>query len=135
MHKNEKARNYFTCNHLSKKNLGFIDFTNTEFLESSFDDPRHSQLPSKSTSIFIDFLLGNLVSVTTYSNAQQTQNEVLHTNDFFIKLNDLISSSKVNRVHVAFDKSLTFQKYITIKSRLINFKNEYLMVDSKEYFH
>src|SRR5690606_14870685 len=28
-HKKENAKNYFTCNDLSRKNLGFIEFTNT----------------------------------------------------------------------------------------------------------
>ena len=33
MHKNEAAKNYYTCNDTSIKNLGFIEFTNVNYIE------------------------------------------------------------------------------------------------------
>src|SRR5690606_34637928 len=35
LHKNESARNYFTCNDTSKKTLGFIDFTDVIYIDTS----------------------------------------------------------------------------------------------------
>ena len=35
MHKNEKARNYYTCNDTSIKNLGFIDFTDVVYINEN----------------------------------------------------------------------------------------------------
>ena len=32
IHKNEAAKNYFTCNDLSRKNLGFIEFTDVYYV-------------------------------------------------------------------------------------------------------
>ena len=32
MHKNENAKNYFTCNDTSIKNLGFVEFTDIKYL-------------------------------------------------------------------------------------------------------
>ena len=39
MHKNENAKNYFTCNNTSFKNLGFLEFTELTYLnkEEDFD--------------------------------------------------------------------------------------------------
>ena len=31
MHKNENAKNYYTCNDTSIKNLGFIEFTDVDY--------------------------------------------------------------------------------------------------------
>ncbi len=31
MHKNEDAKNYFTCNDTSIKNLGFVEFTDVNY--------------------------------------------------------------------------------------------------------
>ncbi len=35
MHKNEAAKNYFTCNDTSINNLGFVEFTNVNYSDSS----------------------------------------------------------------------------------------------------
>ena len=36
MHKNENAKNYYTCNDVSQHNLGFIEFTNVIYHLNTF---------------------------------------------------------------------------------------------------
>src|SRR5690606_26364139 len=44
LHKNENAKNYFTCNDLSRKNLGFIEFTDVVYKIDKTQKPNTAKL-------------------------------------------------------------------------------------------
>ncbi|RZV67419.1 MAG: hypothetical protein EX254_02975, partial [Flavobacteriaceae bacterium] len=53
MHKNENAKNYFTCNDTAIKNLGFLDFTDVFYFQGK------SETEEKSNEILLYFETGN----------------------------------------------------------------------------
>ena len=132
--KNTNTKNYFTCNDLSTQNLGFIDFTDIKFSEFSDDDSDVPDIEPTTKSIFIHFFSEDLVSVASFYNNQQLDDNMLEINDFFTNFKELIEPSVSNMIYSSFDKELTFQQYITIKSKLNSFQKDNLMIDSKEYF-
>lgn len=119
-HKNEKAKNYFTCNDTSKKNLGFIEFTDAnyhhedagEYFSKTSDiptNPRFSIVFHSKKNIKIVGFIENFIEINSNKNKLQKDLEALFkskTNKFDIVLN--------------FNKNLLFQDYITFKSLLIN---------------
>ena len=103
MHKNEHAKNYFTCNDLSKNTLGFIEFTNLKYYLSSRDSIANYQ-----PSLVISSL------------------DELRLNDSFIfPLKDINSHLKPlqntnEKLTLIINSNMDFQDYITLKSTIIN---------------
>lgn len=116
MHKNENAKNFFTCNDLSKHTLGFVDFTDVVYhIESSNEyfnkkNPKinfdqYISLKIKSAdSILIDFFTNgcNLIQTSNQLNLiKHVKGNLINTGNAFIVLE--------------FSKNLSFQDYMTIK--------------------
>ena len=62
MHKNENARNFYTCNDTSIKNLGFIDFTEVYYKLLTGEQKPVDPVSSRRTDLHIptDDLSGHL---------------------------------------------------------------------------
>jgi len=111
MHKNESARNYFSCSNPELKNLAFIDFTNVEY--SLVGD---SKMSKESSSIHLIF-----------SNAQDVEIVFLDKNikadvySFLSILKNEASQIKEDSItlFLSFNENLTFQDYISFKSKLL----------------
>lgn len=131
MHKNENARNYFTCNDTIRKDLGFIDFTDLVYTETDINLIDYS-ISLKNVTTFLRVY--NLVTI----KIQSTDVEDLTTN--FNELNDTFKKYFQNRnenrnIVLAFDKNLSFQNYITIKSLLSSFENESISISNEEFIY
>lgn len=127
-HKKEGAKNYFTCNDTSRKNLGFIDFTETEYMEGSSRtylskvsklEQTHSISFKKNDSI-------KIISAFTNPIINQSSKKSL-----LIDLKKLDSLKR--NIYLNFDENLTFQDYITYKSLLKNINLKEAKISNKEF--
>ena len=132
-HKNQKAKNYYTCNDLSRKNLGFINFTDLVYYEESSEKylSKISNLKYTDKTKVISFNLNNdisLINLNSKSQISQLNKENLLTN-----LREL--DSLETNIYLNFHEDLLFQDYITYKSLLLNADLELAKISNKEFLH
>ncbi len=138
MHKNEKARNYYTCNDTSIKNLGFIDFTDVEY-RLNYSEINYEDIEIDDNSFGINLIINSLEDITINSFIISGETNLDQLNDYLKeKLNDLNLDDKEHggdyyNLQIGFNKSLSFQDYISIKSKLLHFKNERTVINKIEH--
>ena len=120
MHKNEAAKNYYTCNDTSIKNLGFIDFTDVNYVEE------------------INSENNNIITINSLNDIAIHHNDVklseVDIDDLIIQLENNFSNNEENTVlTLHLNKQLKFQDYITVKNRLQNLNFETIVIDNNEY--
>jgi biopolymer transport protein ExbD len=123
-HKNENAKNYFTCNDISKHSLGFIDFTNVIYHTKSSKDYLKTLKPK--VNQIVNIRVHTLDS--TYVSFIWNDTTFVHSSNQKELLNHLESNltNQGNAIIVSeLDKTLSFQDYITYKYLLsqIDLKN------------
>lgn len=132
MHKNEEAKNYYSCNDTSIKNLGFIDFTDVVYHNGIDGNIVESQgiyesLPSETNHVLsILFKTKDSVSV---NSAPTTKSEFVNR----LKYMDSIQDKIMGIIYLKFHESLTFQDYITYKSMLSKVKLKHATISNDEY--
>lgn len=120
MHKNEAAKNYYTCNDTSIKNLGFIEFTDVNYVE---------KIISKNNSI----ITINRLNDITIQHKDLKLSEV-NIENLITQLENNFSNNEVNTVlTLHLNKQLKFQDYITVKNKLQNLNFENVVIDNNEY--
>ena len=114
MHKNKDAKNYFTCNDISINNLGFLEFTETNFYnKNSFKETENL--------CFITFeSLKNVISFTTLDFKFEFSEEGF---DAALEVVYKEYDRSTVKIVIAFNNAMSFQDYITIKSELKSYKN------------
>ncbi|WP_100612457.1 hypothetical protein [Confluentibacter lentus] len=132
-HKNENAKNYFTCNDLGRKNLGFMEFTDVIYHEESsetymakiseFEDAKNLKPISFNLNGDISIINPNSEPFIIMTNKNQLIND--------LKKMDTIEST----LYFNFNEKLTFQEYITYKSMVLksDFKN--LKISNQEFLY
>ncbi len=131
-HKNEKAKNYFTCNDTTRKSLGFIEFTGVVYHEESpfnYLEKLLTSKPFESNLITISFHTRNKVTLFNpkFKNLYVNTNRI----DFLdiIKKSDSIKS----KIHLDLHESLSFNDYINIKHELLNLNLKYIEIAKDEF--
>lgn len=133
MHKNEHAKNYFTCNDTSKKNLGFIEFTNTYYHNEAFLDyvSNHANLE-----------VSNKMKIDIYDADEiYIEYPIFDISSLLSKKSHLIKDIKLFLANqeepieliLCFKNTLTFQDYIYFKSLLINSKLKNVSIAKDEF--
>ena len=109
MHKNENAKNYFTCNDISINSLGFVEFTATNFITAYTDD-------FKNDHHFITFETPSIIEVITPNNDRYNVKKT----DLVEIIEKVYTSEDNDRspIVLVFSENLTFQEYIDLKSSL-----------------
>lgn len=121
-HKNENAKNYFTCNDISKKTLGFIEFTDVVYHEESPDFIENISP--------IRFDLDGSIAI---SNPISESSIMTNKNDF---LHDLKKIDTVQQTFsLTFNAALSFQDYIAYKSALSTSDFKYITLSNQEFLH
>jgi len=115
MHKNEKAKNYYTCNDTSIKNLGFIDFTNIYYVDS------FKSINLDSINQFNELVFTKTKTSLITNNQEIVKNDFNDLNLLYDYLKENDKSEGV--IFLNFKKDLNFQEYITFKKKLQSFKN------------
>ncbi|MBN2867727.1 MAG: hypothetical protein JXK08_03555 [Flavobacteriaceae bacterium] len=122
MHKNEAAKNYYTCNDTSIKNLGFIEFTDVNYVE---------KITSKNNSI----ITINRLNDITIQHKDLKLSEV-NIENLITQLENNFSNNEVNTVlTLHLNKQLKFQDYITVKNKLQNLNFENVVINNNEYIY
>lgn len=122
MHKNEAAKNYYTCNDTSIKNLGFIEFTDVNYVE---------KIISKNNSI----ITINRLNDITIQHKDLKLSEV-NIENLITQLENNFSNNEVNTVlTLHLNKQLKFQDYITVKNKLQNLNFENVVINNNEYIY
>jgi len=113
MHKNEAAKNYFTCNETSIKNLGFVEFTDVNYSNSSEISQDYK------TCIMT---VNSLKEITFSSSANLN---ISFSKKNFSSVLPILKSEFGESIKLImnFNESLSFQDYITIKNNLATFQN------------
>lgn len=135
MHRNENAKNYYTCNDTRIKNLGFIEFTNVFYhMESSFDYFKQTSHLPINPIIHFRFESSDNIEITGFSN------DFVHINSnkdsLKIHIGNLIKEeSKPIDFELNFNKNLTFQDYITFESLVRELKSDHITIDNNEFIY
>lgn len=128
MHKNEDAKNYYTCNDTNIKNLGFIDFTEVYYhTKDSLETTQKAFANLKESSLNIQVESLDQIKFSDYEQVRNLEELVSDLQ------NDSLSQSKPLVLHIS--ESLTFQDYISLKSALINMDSDVLILDSNEFIY
>ena len=133
-HKNENAKNYYTCNDLSRRNLGFIEFTEINYHLKKYDlnnlKKKHASIilryyDTDSISIFNN--TNNHLNLYKTTNLKTLSNHLKHT---FINLPDAKAS-----ITLLFNEKISFEDYILFKSTLKSYKNKSFEILSDEFIY
>ncbi|MEO1033379.1 MAG: hypothetical protein AAFX55_18470 [Bacteroidota bacterium] len=127
MHKNEGAKNYFTCNDKSIGNLGFIEFTNVDF--GNADD----NLVDSDSLCFMN--IKDLENIT-FSTSIDTKIKFSRENLISV-YNNFIKQEYGDSVKILlnFNKNLNFQDYISIKSELSKLNRKEIIISPIEFIY
>ncbi len=120
-HKNKDAKNYFTCNDTSIKNLGFIEFTNIIYRKK-----RITNIIAEETS----------KTVLYFTSLDDIKMNIYHSdiNGVINDLQDLITSKNTNlSINLCFNGNLIFQDYISFKSKLSKLKKVTIQISKEEF--
>lgn len=130
VHKNEAAKNYYTCNNTSIKNLGFLEFTDVVYHTNKTDFILNNEEPTD----FSYIMVLNLNTINVVSSDNKIINTSLKTLPNIIK--DSIQNTGLKTTLIlGFEKQLSFQDYITFKSLVSDLKSETLIIDTNEYIY
>ena len=135
MHKNEDAKNYFTCSNPDIQNLAFIEFTDAVYHEEAFWE-YYSKVSDikQNTKININFLPNGNIELFNYS-----QNLDLNTTNHINLLNDVknIVANNDSKVEIitSFSHNLNFQDYIAYKSLLLKLNLNNVIISNDEFIH
>lgn len=133
MHKNEAAKNYYSCNDTSIKNLGFIDFTDVIYHNRIDADIVESQgiyetFPSETSNHVLSILFKSNDSITINAS-HTTKKEFINR----LKYMDSIQNKIMGIAYLKFNENLTFQDYISYKSMLSKIKLKHTTISDDEY--
>ena len=117
MHKNEAAKNYYTCHYKKINNLGFIEFTDVYYHDETIED-YVSEQNIKDYHI-IDF-----------------NSDSIFIKDKSIKLEELNPLDSINsKIFLRFDRLMSFQKYISYKEQLTKIDLTQINIDNDEFIY
>jgi len=132
LHKNEKARNYYTCNDSSINNLGFIDFTTTTYEDYN---PNFIGLGNLNAPPYLKLTIhkDGSVGLAEIENdfIKQSWEPITVVNQDAFKL--LLKESNLKFLLLTFDEQALFQTYVRYKSYTEALKNEGYLVAKTEY--
>lgn len=130
-HKNEKAKNYFTCHDLSSNNLGFMEFTDVIYQNESLENyiSKQSNFDYSLNSTAIAFEKNNdvvIASTLLKSMITETSKDSLK---FYLKKCDTINSI----IFLNFNENLSFQSYIDLKDIVNKLDLKDVKISNKEF--
>ena len=119
MHKNENAKNYFTCNDISIGNLGLVEFTNIDYSNGLSTSRMKVISQLYFDKIFIHPEIKNKNTIHIFiRNDNSFELKTITYTDFNQHI-DLIQRNNTKDsliILLNFDKNLSFQDYIRFKS-------------------
>lgn len=134
-HKNEKAKNYFTCHDLSRNNLGFLEFTDVNFHE----EHSGSYFAKISQLDFTKKLYINVISPERVDLILPSKEIDFHTSNISdfknVITKELKKEKELVKVIIDLKKEISFQDYILIKSELLSLTLENIEISKNEFIY
>ena len=114
MHKNENAKNYFTCNDKSIGDLGFIEFTDINYFFEEIGALDNNNL-----------CLMNVNNLNDVSFSSSVDLNIKFTENNFSSAISILEKEfgKSFTIVMILNETMSFQDYITLKSKLVSFQN------------
>jgi hypothetical protein len=132
MHKNENAKNFYTCNNASINNLGFIEFTDVFYKNENPDFIEFSKSNQEDYTLIKCYQDGSIRLIDLDGDVKIMLAEIKDIkkySDFY----ELLESIESNHIILFFEDTLSFQGYITIKSYLDQLPADVLKISKIEY--
>lgn len=133
MHKNDAAKNYYSCNDTSIKNLGFIDFTevvyHNDIARNIVENHTIYEHPQFEESSYIMSIMFKSKDSATINTSGMKKSEFVER----LKFMDSIQDKMMGMIYLKFNRNLTFQDYITYKSLLAEVKLKNAIISHDEY--
>ena len=132
MHKNENAKNYFTCNDTSISSLGFLEFTDINYAKKDSSNywagKNHLW---KRNHLEIHFIDSTNTFIEGIVDDNQFQFKIIYTE----LMNTIFKVVKNDSIKLAFNfnEKLSFQNYISIKSKLSKLESDKIIIDTNEF--
>lgn len=129
-HKNKEAKNYFTCNDTSRKNLGFIEFTDVIYQKQRIVNALTNDNSISNEKLVIHFAsLENIKINSFFEKINITHSNISELNRNIISL----SNNNNITIKLCFDENITFKDYILFKSALSELTNKAISISKKEF--
>ncbi|NRD23001.1 hypothetical protein HNV10_07100 [Winogradskyella litoriviva] len=143
MHKNEDAKNYFSCNDISKKSLGFLEFTDVHFEIINTHKDSIPFYASKSKlvedEVNSEFSISETYLIINSKNKNEVENLIKpvleQKKQIVLALPDENMKIKGFSIDMYFDKNLSFQDYITIKYKLDELNVDKFKIITNEFIY
>ena len=131
LHKNEKARNYFSCNDLEKQTLGFIDFTEVEFVFNDGNTYIKELINSndKVEYVVMEFKPQGEINIYLPSNHKLRYKQELSK----ILEAEVFNNEIPDNIYLAFDGLLNFQEFITYQRQIEKLAENNVNIAAKEF--
>ena len=130
MHKNEQARNYFSCSNPDIQNLTFIDFTQTSYHYGSLPEfMEKTEHDSNEIPVYVNFEEDGEVLISKGSLDYRAKRESWGDSLITVtKADDLI-----NLVYLNIHEKTDFQDYIHIRSVIDTLDHDRIQISSHEF--
>ncbi|MGA1227049.1 MAG: hypothetical protein ACO3VF_07410 [Tamlana sp.] len=130
-HKNENAKNYFTCHDINNNNLGFVEFTDVVYKQGNFLQSQsfHKQY------ICITAFSSDSLNASFTTTVDSTKFNKFHKNDLSKGIKSALIDNDSTIIYLIFDKKLKFQDYISLKDEISKIKTEKIQVDKTEFIY
>ena len=121
MHKNENAKNYFTCNDTSRNSLGFIDFTDVIYQNK----PIENYLAQLNDSVYHVL---RFTKDSIFVNGNSIEYEKLK---YYLKI---LAINKA-KIILRFEPIINFQDYISIKESMSELNSSNFLISNEEFIY
>jgi len=140
MHKNEDAKNYFTCNDTSIDSLGFLEFTDLNYEIINIEKEAialHAAKQNNSNDTISENSIRSVYLVIDNQNKNDFESETIKTLELIKNSIPLYENIKITGFSFAIylDKDLSFQDYISIKSKLLAIDTEKVIIEANEFIY
>lgn len=133
MHKNENARNYFSCSNPEIQNLAFIEFTEVRYHEEPIVDflKNLSSEISDTARVYINVTSPEKIDIGKNFMITKTKGDA-----FIEDLEKTVSTDSIpDLVYLNFKNTLSVQDYITIKSQLLKIDQDLMTISPDEFIY
>ena len=135
MHKNENAKNYYTCNDTSIQNLGFIEFTNVRYKHKTLSEYFKFNKRSEKMSIALNVISANNYSLETLYKDESNTEVYSNIEDALQEIKSHYKTEQNFKIYLLFSSKLSFQEYITNKSKIQNLEDEGIPIEDNEFIY
>ncbi len=122
MHKNESAKNYFSCSNPEIQNLAFIEFTDINYIKS-----QNSKINSES-EIYIKINEDGSVSPDPKMRKSLDSIET-----YFKSITDYFPPNTEKQLILIFNENLSFENYINIKTQILAIESLPITISNDEF--